>query len=168
MWSPVCGGQAGAAVDRRRASSAAHHDAGVTQFKHDCGGERPGGGDGDGRAGRASETAAARAMAGDGVADRAADALACKGDEGGLNGPGQQAERRSRHRLVTIDDLAERVQVLEAERSKLAMTVAELRGALEELVEACDAGGTGRYMLALGMARRLLDAQAANDEIQGA
>ncbi len=68
-----------------------------------------------------------------------------------MSNAGQPGERRSRNRLVTIDDLAERVQVLEAERSKLAMTVAELRGALEELVEACDAGGTGRYMLALGV-----------------
>ncbi len=80
----------------------------------------------------------------------------------------QPGERRSRNRLVTIDDLAERVQVLEAKRSKLTITAAELRGALEELVEACEAGGTGRYMLALGMARRLLDADASGDEGKGA
>ncbi len=85
-----------------------------------------------------------------------------------MNEPGQQAERRSRHRLVTINDLAERVRALEAERSKLTATAAELRGALEELVEACEAGGTGRYMLALGIARRLLDAKAAGDELSEA
>ena len=86
-----------------------------------------------------------------------------------MSNAGQPGERRSRNRLVTIDDMAERVRALEAERSKLAMTVAELRGALEELVEACEAGGTGRYLMALGLARRVLDAQAANnDEIQGA
>ncbi len=81
-----------------------------------------------------------------------------------MSNAGQPGERRSRDRLVTIDDLAERVQVLEAERSKLAMTVAELRGALEELVEACEAGGTGRYMMALGLAQRVLDAEASSDE----
>jgi len=32
-----------------------------------------------------------------------------------------------------------------------------LRSALRELVEACEAGGTSRYMEALGGARRLLD-----------
>jgi len=85
-----------------------------------------------------------------------------------LSNAGQPGERRSRNRLVTIDDLAERVQALEAERSKLAMTAEELRGALEELVEACEAGGTGRYMMALGMARRLLDADASGDEGKGA
>ncbi|MDQ3651502.1 MAG: hypothetical protein M3458_14755 [Acidobacteriota bacterium] len=66
-----------------------------------------------------------------------------------MNETGQPGERRSRHRLVTIEDQAERVRALEAERSKLTMTAAELRGALVELVEACEAGGTGRDMLAL-------------------
>ncbi|MBA3714234.1 MAG: hypothetical protein H0W76_17545 [Pyrinomonadaceae bacterium] len=81
-----------------------------------------------------------------------------------MNETDQQGERRSRNRFVTIDDLAERVQVLEAERSKLMTTAEELRGTLEELVEACDAGGTGRYLMALGLARRLLDAEASGDE----
>ena len=85
-----------------------------------------------------------------------------------MNETGQPGERRSRNRLVTIEDLAERVRALEAERSKLTITAAELRGALEELVEACEAGGTGRFMLALGMARRLLDADASGDEGKGA
>jgi len=60
--------------------------------------------------------------------------------------------------------MAERVREMEAERSKLTATVGELRGTLEELVEACDAGGTGRYLMALGLARRLLDAEASGDE----
>ncbi len=107
-------------------------------------------------------------MAGVRVADRAADALAVKGDEGSLSDTDQPGERRSRNRLVTIDDLAERVQALDAERSKLTITALELRGALVELVEACDAGGTGRYMMALGKARRLLDADASGDEGKGA
>ena len=81
-----------------------------------------------------------------------------------MSNAGQPGERRSRNRLVTIDDLAERVQALEAERSKLVMTVAEMRGALEELVEACEAGGTGRYLMALGLAQRVLDAEASSDE----
>jgi len=81
-----------------------------------------------------------------------------------VNGTGQAAERKGRKRPVTIDVLAEQVRELEAERSKLTATFEELRGALAELVEACDAGGTGRYMMALGMARRLLDAEASGDE----
>ncbi len=81
-----------------------------------------------------------------------------------MNETGQPGERRSRNRLVTIEDLAERVRALEAERRKLTATAAELRGALEELVEACEAGGTGRYLMALGMARRLIDAKASGDE----
>ncbi|MDQ3254771.1 MAG: hypothetical protein M3R15_12835, partial [Acidobacteriota bacterium] len=76
----------------------------------------------------------------------------------------QPGERQTRNRLVTIEDLAERVRALEVERSKLTATAAELRGALEELVEACEAGGTGRYLMALGMARRLIDAKASGDE----
>ncbi len=68
-----------------------------------------------------------------------------------MNETGQPGERQKRNRLVTIDDLAERVRALEEERSKLTITAAELRGALEELVEACEAGGTGRYMMALGV-----------------
>ena len=84
-----------------------------------------------------------------------------------MSNTGQQAERRSRNRLVTVEDLAKRVRALEEERDRLAMTAAELRTTLEELVEACEAGGTGRYMMALGLARRLLDAQASGDEIQG-
>jgi len=68
-----------------------------------------------------------------------------------VSNTGQPGELQTRNRFVTIEDLAERVRALEAERSKLTITAAELRGALEELVEACDAGGTGRYMLALGV-----------------
>ena len=79
-----------------------------------------------------------------------------------------QEGRNPRNRLVTIEDLAERVRVLEEERRKLTATAEELRGALEELVEACEACGTGRYMMALGMARRVLDAEASSDEGKGA
>jgi len=103
-------------------------------------------------------------VAGAGITDRVTAAADDRGDEGSVNKTDQQGERHQRNRLVTIDDLAERVRELEAERSKLTMTAEELRGALEELVEACEAGGTGRYMFALGMARRLLDAEAAGDE----
>ncbi len=85
-----------------------------------------------------------------------------------MSNTGQPGERQPRNRFVTIDDLAERVRALEVERSKLTATAAELRGALVELVEACEAGGTGRFMLALGMARRLLDAEASSDEGKGA
>ncbi|MDQ3650642.1 MAG: hypothetical protein M3458_10315 [Acidobacteriota bacterium] len=86
-----------------------------------------------------------------------------------MNETGQQAEhKKGRNRLVTVEDLAERVRALETERRKLTATTEELRGALEELVEACEAGGTGRFMLALGMARRLLDADALCDEGKGA
>jgi len=85
-----------------------------------------------------------------------------------VSNTGQPGELQTRNRFVTIEDLAERVRALEAERSKLTITAAELRGALEELVEACEAGGTGRYMMALGMARRLLDADPSGDEGKGA
>ena len=84
-----------------------------------------------------------------------------------MSNAGQPGERQPRNRFVTIENLAERVRALEAEYSKLTITALELRGALEELVEACEAGGTGRYLMALGLARRLLDAQASGDEIQG-
>jgi len=69
-----------------------------------------------------------------------------------------------RNRLVTIDDLATRVGELEAEKRDLTLTAEELRRVLTELVEACEAGGTMRYIDALGAARRLLDADVSGDE----
>ncbi len=69
-----------------------------------------------------------------------------------------------RNRLVTLDDLATRVGELEAEKRDLTLTAEELRRVLTELVEACEAGGTIRYIDALGAARRLLDADVSGDE----
>ena len=66
-----------------------------------------------------------------------------------MNESGQHEERRSRDRLVTIEDLAERVRALEEERSKLTITAAELRGVLKELVEACEAGGNATLSAAM-------------------
>ena len=68
-----------------------------------------------------------------------------------------QQQQKLRNPLVTLDDLAERVDQLEAEKSELTLTADELRRVLTELVEACEAGGTVRYMAALGTARRSLD-----------
>ncbi len=71
-------------------------------------------------------------------------------------------QQKPRNRLVTLDDLTERVRQLEAEKSELTLTVSELRRVLVELVEACEAGGTMRFIEALGTARRVLDADTGN------
>ncbi len=64
---------------------------------------------------------------------------------------------KAKRRLVFVEDLSEQVKNLERDKEKLASEAGELRSALRELVEACEAGGTSRYMEALGGARRLLD-----------
>ena len=64
---------------------------------------------------------------------------------------------KAKRRLVFVEDLSEQVKNLERDKENLTSEAAELRSALRELVEACEAGGTSRYMEALGGARRLLD-----------
>ncbi len=64
---------------------------------------------------------------------------------------------RAKRRLVFVQDLSEQVKNLERGKENLTSEAGELRSALRELVEACEAGGTSRYMEALGGARRLLD-----------
>ncbi len=64
---------------------------------------------------------------------------------------------KAKRRLVFVEDLSEQVKNLELDKEKLARESDELRSALRELVEACEAGGTSRYMKSLGRARRLLD-----------
>lgn len=55
-----------------------------------------------------------------------------------------------RRRLTTFDELNQTVEQLSAANKDLEAT-------LRELVEACEAGGTERYMRALGSARLLLE-----------
>jgi len=64
---------------------------------------------------------------------------------------------KARRRLVFVEDMHEQVKQLEQENRELTAISDELRSVLEELVKACEAGGTVRYMQALGRARRLLD-----------
>jgi len=64
---------------------------------------------------------------------------------------------KAKRRLVFVEDLSEQVKNLERDKENLTSEAGELRSALRELVEACEAGGTSRYMEALGGARRLLD-----------
>ncbi len=64
---------------------------------------------------------------------------------------------KAKRRLVFVEDLSEQVKNLERDKENLMSEAGELRSALKELVEACEAGGTSRYMEALGGARRLLD-----------
>lgn len=73
---------------------------------------------------------------------------------------------KGKRRLVFVEDLSEQVKNLELDKEKLTSEAGELRNALRELVEACEAGGTSRYMESLGRARRLLDElDAAHDVI---
>ncbi len=64
---------------------------------------------------------------------------------------------KAKRRLVFVEDLSEQVKNLERDNEKLAREADEMRNALKELVVACEAGGTSRYMEALGRARGLLD-----------
>ncbi len=64
---------------------------------------------------------------------------------------------KAKRRLVFVEDLSEQVKNLERVREKLTSELGELRSALKGLVEACEAGGTSRYMEALVGARGLLD-----------
>ncbi len=64
---------------------------------------------------------------------------------------------KAKRRLVFVEDLSEQVKNLERDKENLMSEAGEFRSALKELVEACEAGGTSRYMEALGGARRLLD-----------
>jgi len=64
---------------------------------------------------------------------------------------------KAKRRLVFIEDLSEQVKNLERDKENLTSEAGELKSVLRELVEACEAGGTSRYMEALGGARRLLD-----------
>ncbi len=73
----------------------------------------------------------------------------------------------AKRRVVFVEDLSERVKNLERDKLKLTSEAGELRRALRELVEACEAGGTSRYMEALGGARGLLDRLvAAKDDAE--
>ncbi len=64
---------------------------------------------------------------------------------------------KAKRRLVFVEDLSEQVKNLERDKLNLTSEAGELRSALRELVEACEAGGTSRYMEALGSARRVID-----------
>ncbi len=74
---------------------------------------------------------------------------------------------RAKRRLVFVEDLSEQVKNLERDKGKLASEAGELRSALKELVEACESGGTSRYMESLGRARRLLDRLDATKDAAG-
>ncbi len=56
----------------------------------------------------------------------------------------------AKRRLTTFDELNTTVEQLTATKEDLEAT-------LRELVEACEGGGTDRYMRALGSARQLLE-----------
>ncbi len=58
--------------------------------------------------------------------------------------------RPAKRRLTTFDELNSQVEQLSA-------TNTDLKATLRELVEACEAGGTVRYMRALGDAQLLLE-----------
>ncbi|MBA3712353.1 MAG: hypothetical protein H0W76_07865 [Pyrinomonadaceae bacterium] len=66
-------------------------------------------------------------------------------------------EPKPKRCLVFVEELSREVERLKATNAGLAGTVDELHAALLKLVEACEAGGTSRYIEALGRARRLLD-----------
>lgn len=66
-------------------------------------------------------------------------------------------EPAAKRRLVFVEELSQQVEHLEQLNTGLAGTVDELHAVLTELVEACEAGATSRYIEALGRARRLLD-----------
>ncbi len=77
-------------------------------------------------------------------------------------------EKGKPHRhLVFVEDLSEQVKELERDKENMTREVNETRSALRELVEACEAGGTSRYMEALGHARRLLDELDAAKDMNG-
>lgn len=62
----------------------------------------------------------------------------------------EDRRRPAKRRLTTFDELNSQVEQLTATNEHLEAT-------LRELVEACEAGGTVRYMRALGIARLLLE-----------
>lgn len=62
----------------------------------------------------------------------------------------EKRERRAKRRLTNFDELNSQVEQLSA-------TNRDLEATLRELIEACEAGGTLRYMRALGDARLLLE-----------
>lgn len=66
-------------------------------------------------------------------------------------------EPKAKRRLLFVEDLDVQVKQLERTNAQLTSAATELRDALRELVEACEAGGTSRYISAVGRARRLLD-----------
>ncbi len=74
---------------------------------------------------------------------------------------------KAKRRLVFVEDLSEQVKNLELDKEKLTSEAGKLRNALRELVEACEAGGTSRYMESLGRARRLLDELDAAHDVTG-
>ncbi len=76
-------------------------------------------------------------------------------------------KEKAKRRLVFVEELSEQVNKLEAVNVKLVSEMNETRSALRYLVEACEAGGTSRYMEALGRARRLLDEFDAVQDARG-
>ncbi len=74
---------------------------------------------------------------------------------------------KAKRRLVFVEDLSEQVKNLELDKEKLTSEAGELRSALRELVEACEAGGTRHYIEALGRARKLLDELDAAHDVTG-
>ncbi len=62
----------------------------------------------------------------------------------------EDQRRPAKRRLTTFDELNATIEHLSA-------TNRDLEATLRELVEACEAGGTVRYMRALGSARQLLE-----------
>lgn len=74
---------------------------------------------------------------------------------------------KAKRRLVFVEDLSEQVKNLERDKEQLAGEANELRCALKELVEACEADGTSRYIEALGGARGLLDRLDATEDTAG-
>lgn len=78
----------------------------------------------------------------------------------------KQTETRSKRRLTFVEDLGARVVELEIANGQLTRTADEMRRALVELVEACEAGGTVRYMEALGAAREVLNKEVATPDVE--
>ena len=74
---------------------------------------------------------------------------------------------KAKRRLVFVEDLSEQVKNLERDKENLTSEAGELRSALKELVEACEAGGTSHYMEALSGARGLLDRLDATEDDAG-
>lgn len=62
----------------------------------------------------------------------------------------RRRERSAKGRLTTFDEMNSQV-------AQLSATNRDLEATLRELVEACEAGGTVRYMQASGSARLLLE-----------